>query len=47
MKVIGVSSSVFLDSDANLNDTLNFLERKVNFVELVCDGNINIMEQKM
>jgi sugar phosphate isomerase/epimerase len=46
MKVIGVSSSVFLDSDANLNDTLNFLERKVNFVELVCDGNINIMEQK-
>ncbi|ABR55714.1 Xylose isomerase domain protein TIM barrel [Methanococcus aeolicus Nankai-3] len=43
---IGISSSVFLDSNANLKDTLDFLEKKVNFVELVCDGNINIMEQK-
>ncbi|WP_292460971.1 sugar phosphate isomerase/epimerase family protein [Methanothermococcus sp.] len=43
---IGVSSSIFLDSGKNLEYSLEFLEKKVEYVELVCDGNINVMEKE-
>ncbi|NPA62383.1 MAG: sugar phosphate isomerase/epimerase [Methanococci archaeon] len=41
---IGVSSSLFLDTEKSLSEALNHLEKKVKYVELVCDGNLNIME---
>ncbi len=40
---IGVSTSVFLDSDKNLSEALEILEKKVKYVELGCDGNMNVM----
>ena len=43
---ISVSTSVFLDSDKDLNYTLNYLEKKVKFVELVCDGNLDITKKE-
>jgi len=43
---IGISTSIFLELDKNIDESLNFLEKKVNYVELVCDGNINVMENK-
>ena len=43
---IGVSSSIFLDSNYDLYSSLNFLEKKVKYVELVCDGNLNVMENE-
>ena len=43
---IGVSSSIFLDSKYDLHSSLNFLEKKVKYVELVCDGNLNVMEDE-
>ncbi|WP_157209583.1 sugar phosphate isomerase/epimerase family protein [Methanotorris igneus] len=42
---IGVSMSVFLDSEYSLNDALEFLESRVRYVELICDGNMDIMEK--
>ncbi|MEO2117589.1 MAG: sugar phosphate isomerase/epimerase, partial [Methanocaldococcus sp.] len=39
---IGVSTSVFLDSDKNLSEALEILEKKVKYVELGCDGNMNV-----
>jgi len=43
---IGVSCSVFLDSKITLSDALNSLEGKVKYVELLCDGNMNIMKKE-
>lgn len=43
---IGVSSSLFLDSNVDLPNSLEFLEKKVKYVELVCDGHINVMEKE-
>ena len=43
---IGVSCSVFLDSKITLTDALNFLEKRVKYVELLCDGNMNIMKKE-
>ena len=43
---IGVSCSVFLDSKITLPDALNFLEGRVKYVELLCDGNMNIMKKE-
>ena len=40
---IGVSTSVFLDSDKNLSEALEILENKAKYVELGCDGNLNVM----
>ncbi|HIP16386.1 MAG TPA: sugar phosphate isomerase/epimerase [Methanothermococcus okinawensis] len=43
---IGVSCSVFLDSKKSLPNALDFLEGKVKYVELLCDGNLNIMKEE-
>ena len=43
---IGVSTCIFLDTDKNLEESLNILEKKVIYVELCCDGNLNIMIDK-
>ncbi|AEH06878.1 sugar phosphate isomerase/epimerase family protein [Methanothermococcus okinawensis] len=43
---IGISSSIFLDSDKDLKYALEYLEKKVRYVELNCDGNINVMEKE-
>jgi len=43
---IGVSCSVFLDSKITLTDALNFLEKRIKYVELLCDGNMNIMKKE-
>ena len=40
---IGVSTSVFLDSDKNLSEALEILEKRVKYVEIGCDGNLNVM----
>jgi len=40
---IGISTSVFLDSDKNLSEALEILEKRVKYVEIGCDGNINVM----
>ncbi|ACV25311.1 sugar phosphate isomerase/epimerase family protein [Methanocaldococcus fervens] len=40
---IGVSTSLFLDTDKTLSKALEILEEKVKYVELGCDGNLNIM----
>jgi len=43
---IGVSCSLFLDSKISLPNALNFLEERVRYVELVCDGNMNVMKEE-
>ncbi|AAB99634.1 TPA: sugar phosphate isomerase/epimerase [Methanocaldococcus jannaschii] len=40
---LGVSTSLFLDTDKNLSDALEILEERVKYVELGCDGNLNVM----
>ena len=42
---IGVSCSVFLNSKRSLSNALNFLEGRVKYVELLCDGNMNVMKE--
>jgi sugar phosphate isomerase/epimerase len=44
MMKIGVSTGLFLNTNEDLNNSLEFLEKKVKYVELGCDGNINVME---
>ena len=42
---IGVSCSVFLDSKISLSSALDFLEERVKYVELLCDGSMDVMRE--
>ncbi|ADG14061.1 Xylose isomerase domain protein TIM barrel [Methanocaldococcus infernus ME] len=42
--MIGVSTSIFADSNTKLEDALSILEDKTKYVELICDGRLNVME---
>ncbi len=42
--MIGVSTSIFLNSNKKLENALSFLENKTKYVELICDGYLNVME---
>ncbi|ENN95895.1 xylose isomerase domain-containing protein [Methanocaldococcus villosus KIN24-T80] len=43
---IGISNSLFIDNGADLQKTLEFIEKKTKIAELVCDGKINALENK-
>ena len=42
--MIGISTSVFANSNTKLEDALSILEDKTRYAELICDGYLNVME---
>ncbi|XRO74907.1 sugar phosphate isomerase/epimerase family protein [Methanocaldococcus sp. 28A] len=42
--MIGISTSVFANSNTKLEDALSILEKKTRYAELICDGYLNVME---
>ncbi|AIJ05247.1 Xylose isomerase domain protein TIM barrel [Methanocaldococcus bathoardescens] len=42
--MMGISTSIFANSDTKLEDALSILEDKTRYAELICDGYLNVME---